>query len=263
MFDHLLTFVLFVYSILVVRYLLFAGLAFLLCYVLLKGILSHRKIQRALPKRSDYWREIGYSLSTFAIFVGMALLVFSEPLRPYTKFIVGSPEATWSFWSSFLLSVVGMIVIHDAYFYWTHRLMHWKPLYKRMHQTHHRSTNPSPWAAFAFHPLEAVVEAGVLFVFAFVFPIHVLALAVFVLWMNLFNILGHLGYELFPKWLTRSPLGCFLNTSTNHNMHHQYFRGNYGLYFNWWDRMMGTTHPKYEETLHLMQNGNGRRAESR
>lgn len=36
------------------------------------------------------------------------------------------------------------------------------------------------------------------------------------------------------------------NTPTNHVMHHERMRGNYGLYFNIWDRLMGTNHPEYE-----------------
>jgi lathosterol oxidase len=35
-------------------------------------------------------------------------------------------------------------------------------------------------------------------------------------------------------------------------MHHQYFRGNYGLYFNIWDRMMGTNHPDYEKRFYAV-----------
>jgi sterol desaturase/sphingolipid hydroxylase (fatty acid hydroxylase superfamily) len=30
-------------------------------------------------------------------------------------------------------------------------------------------------------------------------------------------------------------------------MHHHYSKGNYGLYFNFWDRLMGTNHPNYEK----------------
>jgi sterol desaturase/sphingolipid hydroxylase (fatty acid hydroxylase superfamily) len=30
-------------------------------------------------------------------------------------------------------------------------------------------------------------------------------------------------------------------------MHHRYVNYNYGLYFNIWDRLMGTNHPRYEE----------------
>jgi hypothetical protein len=41
--------------------------------------------------------------------------------------------------------------------------------------------------------------------------------------------------------------GLFLNTSTHHAMHHEAFRANYGLYFNIWDRLLGTNHPQYEQ----------------
>ncbi len=32
-------------------------------------------------------------------------------------------------------------------------------------------------------------------------------------------------------------------------MHHKYFNYNYGLYFNIWDGIMKTVHPKYYETF--------------
>jgi len=37
-----------------------------------------------------------------------------------------------------------------------------------------------------------------------------------------------------------------MNTSTHHNMHHQRSNCNYGLYFNFWDRVMGTNDSRYE-----------------
>ena len=41
-------------------------------------------------------------------------------------------------------------------------------------------------------------------------------------------------------------LGKVINTATNHVQHHEKPRGNYGLYFNVWDRLMGTNHRDYE-----------------
>ena len=41
----------------------------------------------------------------------------------------------------------------------------------------------------------------------------------------------------------------WINTSVAHNQHHQYFTGNYGLYFLFWDRMMGTLRHDYDETF--------------
>jgi sterol desaturase/sphingolipid hydroxylase (fatty acid hydroxylase superfamily) len=65
-------------------------------------------------------------------------------------------------------------------------------------------------------------------------------------WQITFNVAGHTGYEYHPRWLLDSWVGKFVNTPTNHIMHHEHFRGNYGLYFNYWDRLMGTNHARYE-----------------
>ena len=44
-------------------------------------------------------------------------------------------------------------------------------------------------------------------------------------------------------------LGKFFSTPTNHIQHHDSFKGNFGLYFNLWDRWMGTNHPDYEKRV--------------
>jgi sterol desaturase/sphingolipid hydroxylase (fatty acid hydroxylase superfamily) len=77
-------------------------------------------------------------------------------------------------------------------------------------------------------------------------PIHPLAFGIVMLWQITFNVLGHTGYEFHPRWLMDSWLGKVLNTPTNHVQHHEKLKGNYGLYFNVWDRLMGTNHPDYE-----------------
>jgi sterol desaturase/sphingolipid hydroxylase (fatty acid hydroxylase superfamily) len=219
-------------------------------YVIWRRALFGRKIQQRFPDRRDYWREFCWSVLTFAIFSGIGWLAFCPEMRPFTQWYFRFSDYGAAY---FVFSVVAMILIHDAYFYWAHRLMHWRPIYGVFHRVHHESTNPSPWAAFAFHPLEAVVEAGILMVFAFAFPVHPFALIAFLLWMTVFNVSGHLGYEMFPAWFTRSWLGRWLNTPTNHNLHHKYFHGNYGIYFRWWDVWMGTTHEKYEGELAEVQ----------
>ncbi len=70
--------------------------------------------------------------------------------------------------------------------------------------------------------------------------------ALFMLWQVVFNVAGHTGYEFHPRWLMNTSLRYFLKTPTNHVMHHEKMRGNYGLYFNIWDRLMGTNHADYE-----------------
>ena len=124
--------------------------------------------------------------------------------------------------------------------------MHRPRLYPILHRAHHRSTNPTPWAAYAFDPLEAFVQAGIIPLVLFLYPIHPLAFFIFMSWQITFNVLGHTGFEIFPRWFLDSWLGKFMNTPTNHVMHHQYFTSNFGLYFNLWDRLMKTNHDNYE-----------------
>jgi Delta7-sterol 5-desaturase len=141
------------------------------------------------------------------------------------------------------------ILIHDTYFYWTHRAMHHPRLFRAFHRVHHLSTTPSPWAAYAFSPLEAIVEAMVIFVVLLVVPMQRGALFAFLAYMIVMNAIGHLGIELYPRWFARSRWTRWLTTSTHHNLHHRDFRGNYGLYFTWWDRLLGTQHPDYHATF--------------
>jgi sterol desaturase/sphingolipid hydroxylase (fatty acid hydroxylase superfamily) len=141
-----------------------------------------------------------------------------------------------------------MFIIHDTYFYWVHRLMHHPKLYRRVHLIHHKSTNPSPWTAYAFHPLEAVLEAGIIPVIAFTLPVQRDALVWFFLFQIIYNVYGHLGYELYPKNFHKTWIGRYVNTSVAHNLHHKHFTGNFGLYTLVWDRLMGTMNPRYDET---------------
>jgi sterol desaturase/sphingolipid hydroxylase (fatty acid hydroxylase superfamily) len=64
--------------------------------------------------------------------------------------------------------------------------------------------------------------------------------------MIVYNVYGHLGYELYPKGFHKTRIGRWINTSVNHNQHHQYFTGNYGLYFLFWDRILGTIRSDYD-----------------
>ncbi len=226
------------------RYFIIAAIAFGIFYLLKRKSWQFKKIQAKFPAGKDYLREILYSILTAFIFAAIGYIVFLTPLSTYTRAYFHIQERGVGY---LFFSVLLIILVHDTYFYWTHRLMHYPPVYRWFHKVHHLSTNPSPWAAMAFHPLEAVVEAGIIVVVTFLFPVHPLAIGVFLLFMMLYNVYGHLGYELYPKGFSKSFIGKWINTSVNHNQHHQYFKGNYGLYFLFWDRMMGTIRSDYDQ----------------
>jgi len=234
------------------RYFITAGIAFVLFYILIKQLVKEKKIQNRFPQASDYLREIGYSIITILIFALVPLIfIQNEAVSKYTLLYKKIDEKGWIyFWSVFPL----MLLIHDTYFYWMHRLMHHKKLFKLFHLIHHKSTNPSPWAAYAFHPLEAIVEAGILVLFLFTLPMHRLHFFIFFLFMIIYNVYGHLGWELYPKGFHKTKIGKWINTSVAHNQHHQYFKGNYSLYFLFWDRIMGTLREDYDRQFETVKN---------
>lgn len=226
------------------RYFMIAGLAFLLFYIVWRNRFFYKKIQTRFPKNQDYLREIFYSFLTICIFSFVSVVLFVHPrVAPLTTRYLQISDHGWTYY--FMVFPL-MFLMHDTYFYFSHRLMHHEALFKWFHLVHHKSTNPSPWAAYAFHPLEAVVEVGIVIIFLFTIPIHKSHLLIFFLMMIIYNVYGHLGYELYPKDFNKSFIGRWINTSVNHNQHHQYFTGNYGLYFLFWDRIFGTVREDYD-----------------
>jgi Delta7-sterol 5-desaturase len=233
-----------------IRYVIFAGIGYLVFYIIGRRVWLHRKIQARFPQGADYLREIVYSLTTCVIFGIVAAIMFSPAVSHHTALYFRVQERGWPY---FVATIPIMILIHDAYFYWSHRLLHWRPIFRVVHAVHHRSNNPSPWAALSFHPLEALVQAGVFVILAFFIPVHPFALLIFFLWTTFSNVIGHLGFEIFSRRFTASRWGRWCNSSTNHNLHHQKPHGNYGLFFRFWDEWMGTTHSNYDEVLRSMQ----------
>jgi lathosterol oxidase len=226
------------------RYFMIAGFAFLMAYVILKPFISYQKIQKLFPRTADYAREIGYSAITMLLFACVPTFILTTPsIAKHTLYYHDISQYGMTY---FILAFVIMLFAHDTYFYWIHRIMHHPKLFKVMHLVHHKSTNPSPWAAYAFHPLEALAEVGIYVIFLFCLPMHRDHLVFFFLFQIIYNVYGHLGYELYPKNFNKTRIGKYVNTSTAHNQHHKYFTGNYGLYFSIWDHLMGTVRPDYD-----------------
>ncbi|MBK7561302.1 MAG: sterol desaturase family protein [Chitinophagaceae bacterium] len=234
------------------RYLIITSIAFFICYVVLRRMIRSKKIQQRFPEFKDYAREIIFSVLTIFVMAFIPALVLGSPeMARHTKFYRDINQQGTAY---FIFAFPIMAFMHDTYFYWMHRLMHHPSIFKIVHLVHHKSTNPSPFAAYAFHPLEAIVEAGIFLVFVFTIPVHLFHLLFFFLFMIVYNVYGHLGWELYPKGFSRHWLGKWINTSINHNMHHQYFKGNYGLYFLFWDRMMGTIRKDYDDHFDEVKN---------
>jgi Delta7-sterol 5-desaturase len=199
--------------------------------------------------RAQIGREIFWSLASAAIYgIPAGIVAWGWNNLGWTR--VYGDAADYPLWY-LPISVFAYLAAHDAWFYWTHRIMHNPYWFKRAHAVHHESRPPTAWAAMSFHPIEALTGAVVIPALVFVIPIHIGALGVVLGVMTVMGISNHMGWEMFPKVVVNGPLGTFLITATHHQKHHDAYRGNYGLYFRFWDKMCGTDiglgHFKHEQ----------------
>nr|WP_114952687.1 sterol desaturase family protein [Sphingosinicella terrae] len=183
-------------------------------------------------------REIGWSLASAAIYGFPAgLLAWGWQEHGWTR--VYTDAGDYPLWW-LPASVLVYLLLHDAWFYWTHRWMHRPRWFRIAHAVHHASRPPTAWAAMSFHPVEALTGAVVIPVLVLTIPIHVGALMAVLLVMTVMGVTNHMGWELFPSRLVEGPAGAWLITASHHQRHHQQYGCNYGLYFRLWDRLCGT-----------------------
>jgi sterol desaturase/sphingolipid hydroxylase (fatty acid hydroxylase superfamily)/uncharacterized protein (DUF2147 family) len=223
------------------RYLVAAGAMTLVLWAFRGGGLAARRIQTACPIPRDVKREVLTSLCTALVFSLIGFGIYEAAALHWITLYANFSERGVGY---LLLTLVLMVVAHDAYFYWTHRLMHHRRLFRWFHLTHHRSHTPTPWAAYAFSVPEALVQGSFVALLVALAPVHELAIFLFMAFQIVRNVMGHAGVEVHPAGMNRSWLR-WNNTTTHHDMHHQTGRHNFGLYFRWWDRLMGTEHPDY------------------
>ena len=110
-------------------------------------------------------------------------------------------------------------------------------MYRNIHKVHHRYKHPTPFSAFALHPIEFLVfqSAGILQ--AAFFPVHIAGYLVVVLFVAYHNQLDHSGvaFEGDLPWMPATKY---------HDDHHLYFHLNFGLHLVFWDWIGGTLRSK-------------------
>ncbi len=232
-----------------VYYLAFTVPFFVFFWWWLKDRMQVRRIQqKPRADKKQIFKELRYSFLTILNITIVTTLIFSSGGEFYLQINTDISPYGWIY---FVLTTFFLFVIDDTYFYWIHRFMHTDLLYEKVHTVHHESFDTTPFTSFSFHPLEAVLEQGTLIfivVFSMLTPIHFASIIIWQAGNMLLNVVGHLGYEIYPKWLLDAPVLKWLAPTTHHNLHHTKFRGNYGLYFRWWDKIMGTEFDNFPAT---------------
>jgi sterol desaturase/sphingolipid hydroxylase (fatty acid hydroxylase superfamily) len=151
--------------------------------------------------------------------------------------VVGPETGALAFWAWFAFLLLAAPVIHAVHFYFVHRLLHWKPLYRHVHSTHHLNVEVGPWSGLAMHPVEQVLYFSTVVV-QWLLALHPVN-ALFQIHVAAFSpALGHSGFE---KLMIGRRLGV---DSGNyfHYLHHRYFECNYGGSLAPLDKLFGTFH---------------------
>ena len=217
---------------------LIVGLRYLAVSGALAWLTEARHPGHYANRRAQIRSEIGWSLASAFIYAAPAgILAWGWQAHGWTR--IYSDAADYPLWW-LPASVLVYLLLHDSWFYWTHRLMHRPRLYKKMHAIHHASRDPTAWAAMSFHPWESLTGAILVPALVLLIPIHYGALLVVLLIMTVMGVTNHMGWELFPKWLVQGPAGRWLITASHHQRHHEKHLCNFGLYFRFWDRLCGT-----------------------
>ncbi|MCB9091466.1 MAG: sterol desaturase family protein [Halobacteriovoraceae bacterium] len=147
------------------------------------------------------------------------------------------------------LSLVAVMFVHETYYYWLHRWMHWPAVFNLVHRVHHSSHRPSPWTSFSFHPIESVLQVLIFYFIVALIPLHPVIILIYLLLMTISSLINHLNIEIFPLKFVESRWGKFFIGATHHSLHHRFYKTNLGLYFTFWDSWCSTENTQYTQVL--------------
>ncbi|EGB08576.1 hypothetical protein AURANDRAFT_16490, partial [Aureococcus anophagefferens] len=130
--------------------------------------------------------------------------------------------------------LLGCILVEDCLFYWIHRTLHHKSIYKYVHKTHHEFKQNVAPAAEHFHPAEDVMNVIPFLAGPLLFRVHFATLLLWVV-VRVHEIVdAHSGYGLpWSPWSYTRP-------SERHEFHHSHNQGCYGSFFPFWDWAFST-----------------------
>lgn len=143
-------------------------------------------------------------------------------------------EFAMEYGGSYLMLTFGLLrsmvlfgLLAEVWFYYMHRALHHPSVYKHFHKKHHKFTAPISAAALYFHPVESVINFGVVAPGPLLFGCHIY---VFYAWLSMAVFLvqiHHCGFEL-PGYKHLDDIG-FGSMTLMHDIHHQKFDTNYGV----------------------------------
>ena len=193
--------------------------------------LGGTKLQRRSPDfRSTVGRGLAYVTANSA-----ASLLLSLAFWPIyrARLHQGTLPPVWAI----VLQVALFLVVDDLLFYFSHRLLHTRWLFRHIHSWHHRFHAPYALLGSVMHPAEWLIISSIVVVTPLLVGMHVWVFWLCIVLRQWGNAEFHAGVEGSWSLLSRLPGAGGVR---HHDLHHEKLRGNYSSLFCYLDRWLGT-----------------------
>lgn len=207
---------------------------------LVRGLLSKLKFfkkrlvteESAQPSNRSLLKNAFFSLLAASIMAMLSKLAYYE-LSFSSVFVILTANKIY-----FVFSIFLYCLLFDFWFYLAHRALHTGFLYRYVHSVHHELRETNIYGVAHFHFFEIILYGLCHLLVATFLPMHLYAIIVAVLLIELQNIFAHWGYEFFPHfWRSRFR---YMMYSTDHAHHHRHLTHNYGYFSKIWDVLLKT-----------------------
>ncbi|KAF7798739.1 hypothetical protein EIP86_009964 [Pleurotus ostreatoroseus] len=162
-------------------------LYFLFAYLSYRFIFNHEIMKHPRFLKDQVRLEIICSLKAFPAMAVLMLPFFMAEINGYSKMYKDVNDYGWGY---LVFSIVLFLIFTDYGIYWIHRWEHHPICYKWLHKPHHKWLVPTPFASYAFNPLDGFAQSLPYHFFPFIFPLHQKVFLGFFVFVNFWTILA-------------------------------------------------------------------------
>jgi lathosterol oxidase len=193
-------------------------------------VFDHNTFKHPKFLKNQIRLEMKQALTAMPVMAVLTCPIFTAEVQGYARLYDTAAEAPFPLYN--YLQFPLFLLFTDFFIYWIHRGLHHPRVYKTLHKPHHKWIMPTPFASYAFHPLDGFAQSLPYHFFPFLFPLQKLAYVALFAFINIWTIMIHDG-----EYMANNPV---INGSACHSIHHLYFNFNFGQFTTLWDRVGGS-----------------------